>query len=407
MVDTDARYDTEPGRQVDKNRYRPPLFQNCDSFLRVPLNRREFMLCSAGFVFQIGTARDQLIVRSESPADFETPLHLIDRAWITSNDLHYVRSHLHTPKTDLNSWNLVVEGEVTQPLKLTMSDIRSFGETERIVTLECSGNGRVYSDPPVPGLQWEKGAVGTARWTGIPLREVLNKAGVKPAGRHAIMNGADEPLRAVPDFVRSIPIEKAMQPDTILAYKMNGEDIPVDHGFPVRLIVPGWEAAASTKWINNIRISETEADGFFFKTAYRIPNRSVVPGSTVDPKDMIPYTTLDVKSIFTYPLEGATIRTGSSAELRGFAWAGEADITRVDVSTDFGRTWTEASLDSEKAKYAWRRFRYVWTPGRRGSFVVMSRATDSQGRTQPVVASWNPAGYIYNVIDKVRINVED
>jgi DMSO/TMAO reductase YedYZ molybdopterin-dependent catalytic subunit len=371
------------------------------------IDRRDFLFFGAGFVFQIGAAKDSLIIRSESPTDFETPVHLLDRAWITANDLHYVRSHLHTPKPDLNSWNLVIEGEVNQPLKLTMNDIRAGKETNRTVTLECSGNGRVYSDPPVPGLQWEKGAVGTARWTGISLRDVLSKAGVKSTARHIIMNGLDEPLAATPDFVRSIPVEKAMHPDTILAYKMNGEDIPVEHGFPVRLVVPGWEAAASTKWIVNIRVSETEADGFFFKTAYRIPNRTVSPGSAVDANDMVPYTTLDVKSIFTFPGEGATIRTGSPTELRGFAWAGEADITRVDVSTDFGRTWTAASLDSEKARYAWRRFRHVWKPARRGSFVVMSRATDSQGRTQPVVPSWNPAGYIYNAIDKVRINVDD
>jgi DMSO/TMAO reductase YedYZ molybdopterin-dependent catalytic subunit len=331
---------------------------------------------------------------------------LLDKAWITPNDLHYVRSHLHTPKTDLTSWSLVIEGEVNQSLKLTMSDIRRFREINHTVTLECAGNGRVYSDPPVPGLQWEKGAVGTARWTGISLRDVMNQAGVKPAAKHVIVNGADEPLASVPDFVRSIPIEKAMHPDTMLAHKMNGEDIPIEHGFPVRLIVPGWEAAASTKWITNIRASETESDGFFFKTAYRIPNRPVAPGTAVNPNDMLPYTTLDVKSMFTSPLEGATVRTRSSIELRGFAWAGEADITRVEVSTDFGRTWKAASLDTDKARYAWRRFRHAWRPSEPGSFVVMSRATDSYGRTQPVVPSWNPAGYFYNVIDKVRIDVE-
>ena len=221
------------------------------------------------------------------------------------------------------------------------------------------------------------------------------------------MNGADEPAGSVPDFVRSIPMEKAMHPDTILAYKMSGEDIPIEHGFPLRQIVPGWEAAASTKWIVSIRLSQTEADGFFFKNAYRIPNRPVSPGTAVDPKNMVPYTALDVKSIFTFPLEGATIHMGSSIELRGLAWAGEADITKVEVSTDLGRTWTAASLDPEKAKYAWRRFRHVWTPVRAGSFLVMSRATDSRGRAQPLVPSWNPAGYLYNVIDKVRINVED
>jgi DMSO/TMAO reductase YedYZ molybdopterin-dependent catalytic subunit len=187
---------------------------------------------------------------------------------------------------------------------------------------------------------------------------------------------------------------------------MNGEELPRLHGFPLRLIVPGWEAAASTKWLTNIRVSEAEADGFFMKTAYRLPNRSVAPGSTVDPKDMVPYTTLDVKSIFTSPLEGSVFGAGAAIDLRGFAWAGEADITRVDVSTDFGRTWTPAALDADKAKYTWRRFRYAWKPARRGSYVVMSRATDSLGRTQPVIPSWNPSGYMYNVVDKVRINVE-
>jgi DMSO/TMAO reductase YedYZ molybdopterin-dependent catalytic subunit len=248
--------------------------------------------------------------------------------------------------------------------------------------------------------------VGTARWTGVSLRDVLSNAGVKPGAKHIIMNGMDEPVGSAPDFVRSIPIQKAMHPNTMLAYKMNDEDIPLEHGFPLRLIVPGWEAAASTKWIANIRVSQTEADGFFFKTAYRVPNRTVAPGTAVDANDMVPYTALDVKSIFTFPRDGTTVREGSSIELRGFAWAGEADIRGVDVSTDFGRTWVSASLDPEKARYTWRRFRHVWKPNRRGSFVVMSRANDSQGRTQPLVPSWNPAGYLYNVVDKVRINVE-
>lgn len=364
------------------------------------------MLASAGFAAQIGGIKENLILRSDSPADFETPVHLLDKAWITPIENHYVRTHLPTPKVDLNTWNLTIEGEVNRPLKLSMNDIRGFKETQQTVTLECSGNGRVYSDPPVPGLQWEKGAVGTARWTGIPLRDVLTKAGVKATGKHIIMNGADVPIGSVPDFVRSIPIEKAMHPDTILAYRMNGEEIPVLHGFPLRLLVPGWEAAASTKWLVNIRVSENESDGHFMRNAYRVPNRAVAPGTAVDPKDMVPYTTLDVKSIFTAPLEGAAVRAGSSVELRGFAWAGEADIVRVDVSTDFGRTWAAAALDADKAKYAWRRFRHTWRPPKIGSYVVMSRATDSQGRTQPVVPSWNPSGYIYNVIDKVRINVE-
>ena len=254
-------------------------------FPRMPINRREFIFSSAGFIFQIGAAKDNLIVRSESPTDFETLFSCSTEAWITANDLHYVRTHLTTPKMDLNSWNLAVEGEVNRPLKLTINDIRGFREADR------DGHAGMFGQRP--GLfgsagsrtAMGKGAVGTARWTGIPLRDVLNNAGVKATAKHIIMNGADVPAGAAPDFVRSIPIEKAMHPNTILAYKMNGEDIPLEHGFPVRLIVPGWEAAASTKWITNIRVSETEADGFFFKTAYRIPNRSVAPGTAVDPNE--------------------------------------------------------------------------------------------------------------------------
>jgi DMSO/TMAO reductase YedYZ molybdopterin-dependent catalytic subunit len=370
------------------------------------LSRREFILYSAGFVFQAGGARESLIVRSDSPADLETPVNLLDTAWITPNNLHFVRTHLPTPQLDLSAFNLSIEGEVNRPMKLTLGDLQAFREMSHVVTLECAGNGRVYADPPVPGLQWEKGAVGTARWTGVPLRDVLNRAGVKPAAKHIVMNGAEVPLGNAPDFVRSIPIEKAMHPDTLLAYLMNGEEIPLEHGHPLRLIVPGWEAAASTKWLVSVRVSEGESDGYFMRTAYRVPNRHVVPGSVVDPADMVPYTALDVKSIFTSPLEGMTVRTGSSVELRGFAWAGEADVSRVDVSVDFGSTWSPATLDAEKARYAWRRFRYTWKPNRRGSYVVLSRATDNQGRTQPVVPSWNPGGYVYNVIDRVRVNVE-
>lgn len=370
------------------------------------MKRREFVLSNAAFLLQARTIKDNLIIRSDSPADFETPVQLLDKGWITSNDAHYVRSHLSFPNVELNNWNLTVEGEVNRSLKLTMRDIRGFQEVTRTVTLECSGNGRAFADPPVAGLQWEKGAVGTARWTGIPLRDVLMKAQVQPNAKHVILNGADMPIRAVPDFVRSIPIEKAMHPDTILAYRMNGAALPVLHGFPLRLIVPGWEAAASTKWIVDIQISEAEASGFFMQTAYRIPNRPIAPGTLVDPKDTIPYTALSVKSIFTSPLDGAMVPMGSSIQLRGFAWAGEADITQVDVSTDAGSTWNIAVLDNDKARYTWRRFRYLWKPPAAKSFVVMSRATDSQGRTQPMVASWNPSGYLYNVADKIQINVK-
>src|SRR3989442_5805946 len=179
------------------------------------VKRREFIFGSAGFLYQAAAVQQKLIVRSASPTDFETPVQLLDKSWLTPNDVHYVRAHLPTPNVQLSNWSLTVEGEVNQALNLTMNEMHTFKETNQTVTLECSGNGRAYADPPVAGVQWEKGAVGTARWTGVSLRDVLTKAQPKPAAKHVILNGADVPVGAVPDFVRSIPIEKAMHPDTI------------------------------------------------------------------------------------------------------------------------------------------------------------------------------------------------
>src|SRR5215510_11664632 len=230
------------------------------------MNRREFFLSSAGLMVQMQGFKPNLIVRSDGPIDLESPLSSLDKTWLTAIEDHYVRCHLPTPKIDdglAKSWTLTIDGEVNTPLKLTMDDLRRNREISQAVTLECSGNGRVYANPTVPGLQWEKGAVSNAKWTGVSLRDVLMKAGVKPTGKHIIMNGADEPLGSVPDFVRSIPIEKAMHPDTLLAFKMNDTDIPLIHGRPLRLIVPGWEAAGSCKWLTNIHVATDEAQGFF------------------------------------------------------------------------------------------------------------------------------------------------
>src|SRR5579884_4229967 len=364
------------------------------------IDRRQFLLSSAGFVVQMQGFKPGMIVRSEGPVDLEVPLSTLDKAWLTPIESHYVRCHLPTPTVDdaaVKEWALTIEGEVNQPLKLSLADLRKYREVSHVVTLECSGNGRVFSNPPVPGVQWEKGAVSTAKWSGVSLRDVLMKAGIKPTGKHIIQNGYDTPVGSVPDFVRSIPIEKALHPDTLLAYKMNDVEIPLIHGRPLRLIVPDWEAAASCKWLTSMRVSTNEAEGFFMQTGYRVPNHNVAPGSAVDPKDMVAYTALDVKSIFTAPADDSTFKLGSPIELRGFAWAGEADVIRVDISTDFGRTWQAADLGTEKAKYAWRRFRYSFRPQKIGSYLPLSRATDSQGRTQPVVPNWNPSGYVYNV----------
>jgi len=349
------------------------------------------------------TSKDRLIVRSARPEDRETPVALLD-SWITPNDLFYVRSHLYTPEVNASAWKLRVDGLVATPLELGLDELKKMPRTTVVVTLECAGNGRAFFDPPVAGIQWEKGSVGTARWTGVRLADVLRKAGAKAEGRWVWLDGADRPIGTMPDFIRNVPIEKALDPDTILAYEMNGEALPIPHGFPLRAVVPGWEGAYAVKWLTHVELADREHEGFWVKTAYRYPTRKVAPGAAVDPKDMAPLRGLAVKSILTSPAEGAKVAGGAVA-ISGFAWAGEANITRVDISTDEGATWSPARLGRESARYAWRRFEHAWSPKEPGSYLILSRATDDRGRVQPVAAQWNPSGYLWNVIDRVRVHV--
>jgi hypothetical protein len=219
------------------------------------------------------------------------------------------------------------------------------------------------------------------------------------------MNGADRALGTMQDFVRQVPMAKAMHPDTVLAYEMNGEPLPPVHGFPLRAIVPGWEGAYSLKWLTNLRVTDREFDGFWVASAYRYPTKHVAPGATVDPKDMGPLTGLVVKSLITKPLEGATLAPGK-IDVAGFAWAGETAIARVDVSVDSGASWQPAKLIGENARYTWRRFETQVDASKPESFLIMSRATDANGHTQPLTPPWNPSGYLWNAPDAVRIEVK-
>jgi sulfite oxidase len=352
---------------------------------------------------QTGTPSSKLIVRSENPQDLETPINLLD-TWITPNDLFYVRSHIYTPKVDMGTWRLQIDGEVNQPLSLTLDELKKYSESMQVVTLECSGNGRAFYEPTLAGAQWEKGAVGNARWTGVRLADVLKHAGVKPGAKFITIDGADVPMGKVPDFIRSLPMEKAMHPDTLLALEMNGEPIPISHGFPLRLIAPGWTGNNSVKWVTHITVANQPTDAFFYKTAYRYPTMPVAPGASVDPANMIPLTTLAVKSSITAPSPGAQLKAGP-VTVKGIAYAGEADIVAVDVSTDLGATWKPAALGRDHARYAWRLWEHTWTAGNPGSYLIMSRARDSTGRVQPMVQAWNPSGYLWNVADKVRVSI--
>jgi DMSO/TMAO reductase YedYZ molybdopterin-dependent catalytic subunit len=333
--------------------------------------------------------------------DFETPVELLD-SFITPNEAFYVRGHMTAPVVDAQAWRLQVEGEVKTPRTLSVADVRALPAVNVTATLECAGNGRAFFDPPVAGVQWRKGAVGTSRFTGARLRDVLSAAGAAPSATHVWMAGADRPLGTQPPFVRQVPWDKANDGDTIVAYEMDGQPLPLLHGAPLRVIVPGWEGAYSVKWLNRLTVASKESDSFWVASAYRYPTKRVLPGAAVDARDQAPVTGLAVKSLITRPLDGAAVAPGP-VRVAGFAWAGDRRIARVDVSIDGGATWRAARLTGPVHKYAWRRFEFDAVLRQPEVHTILSRATDERGDTQPLVPRWNPAGYLWNAPDRIDV----
>ena len=346
---------------------------------------------------------DSMIVRSFRFLDLETPVEYLN-TWITPVSHFFVRNHMHEPG-ELNAadWRLSVGGDVDKPLTLTLPELAKLESHSVVNTLECAGNGRSLHRPQVPGIQWGKGAVCTARFSGPRLRDVLQRAEVKSTGKHVMFRGLDEVPGKVPPFIRSIPIEKALDSDTLIATHMNGVPLTKHHGFPARALVPGWIGAASCKWLTEIKVLESEFAGNFMNPGYRFPNQPVNPGDAVKPEDTHVLTGLNVKSVISGPLDGATVKAGNVA-VHGTAWAGEADVLKVEISTDSGATWNAATLGHDLSHYAWRLWNYVWK-AKGGDYTILSRATDNRGRIQPATAAWNPSGYLYNAVDQVKIHV--
>ncbi len=384
---------------------------------KVAISRRDFVKAASGAAFAgalyplawgtpipaTGSA-DGLIVRSDRFVDLEMPPEFANH-WITPTPHFFVRNHMSEPVSfDITDWQLAIGGEVDNPQKLSLADLAKL-ETHTVTnTLECAGNGRAFQQPRVPGIQWAKGAVGNATFTGPRLRDILQRAGVKTSGKHVMFRGSDEVPGKVPPFIRSIPIEKALHEDTLVATQMNGAPLNHDHGYPARVLAPGWIGAASCKWLTEIKVLDKEFEGNFMKPGYRFPNHPGKPGEAVNPDDTHPVTTLSVKSLIALPSEGFVAKS-RSMKIQGTAWAGEADIVKVDISADGGSTWHEAKLGHQQAKYAWRLWSYHWKAPQAGDFTLLSRATDNQGRLQPATPVWNPSGYLYNAYDQVKIHV--
>lgn len=375
------------------------------------LSRRHFLLVSAAALLQPGTTgtKRDMIVRSARPLDLEMPMAGFSD-YITPIDRFFVRSHVYTPRVDAGQWRLTIAGEVASALTLSMDDLRRMPSSEVVSVLECAGNGRSFYEPSMPGMQWGHGAVGNGRWRGVRLAEVLKRAGVKSSAKDVLFNGADVPLGTMPDFQRSIPIAKALHPATLLAYEMNGETLPVEHGFPLRVIVPGWAGDSWIKWVTSISVLDREHDGFWMARAYRHPGRAVQPGTAIPPEQMQPVTSLRVKSVIAEPRDDQafiTVAPGNALTIRGAAWSGDAGpVTRVDVSVDEGRSWSRATMPgNQRTDYGWRLWSYRWTPRREGDHAILVRARDAAGNTQPLAQEWNPSGYLWNVVPRVSVRV--
>jgi DMSO/TMAO reductase YedYZ molybdopterin-dependent catalytic subunit len=349
--------------------------------------------------------KDGMIVRSYRFLDLETPVEFMTD-WITPVSHFYVRNHMFEPaKIDTATWTLTITGELTTPLTLSLADLEKLPIHSVTNALECAGNGRSMHSPKVPGVQWGKGAVGNATFAGPSLKSLLEKAGVKDTAKHVQFRGLDQIPGKVPPFIRSIPIEKATDGDTLVALRMNGAPLHAHHGFPARTVTPGWIGSASCKWLTEIIVLDKTAEGNFMNPGYRFPNTPGKPGEPVKPEDTHSLTALTVKSLIAAPAEGAKLKPGAQV-IQGVAWAGEADITKVEISTDGGASWNATQLGKDQAKYAWRQWSYKWKPAKSGDYVLLSRATDSQGRTQPDAAVWNPGGYLYNAYDQVKVYVQ-
>jgi len=353
-----------------------------------------------------------LIKLAYRPPNYETPLDHYTSEF-TANESFFVRYHLAgiPEQIDPAQWRLKVTGDgAGKPLQLSLSELRSDFEAAEIAAVcQCSGNRRGFSQPHVPGVQWGLGAVGNARWKGARLKDVLSRANLRAETVEIVVNGADGPvLDGTPDFVKSIPVNKALDDNTLIAYEMNGAPLPHFNGFPIRLIVPGWTATYWMKHLDTIEAWTKPFTGFWVKSAYRIPTgkfpiiqhfQSQVSAANE------PITEMVVNSMIVAPAEGHTMRAAETAEIRGLAWDGGYGIRRVEISVDGGGTWREAELGNDFGRFAFRGFRLPFTPPRAGKYQVLARASNGVGQTQAEKLIFNPAGYHNNVIRPLTINV--
>jgi DMSO/TMAO reductase YedYZ molybdopterin-dependent catalytic subunit len=348
---------------------------------------------------------DGKIVRGESPLNLEMPFEEVE-GFLTPTGSFYVRTHFPIPSIDRDAWWLHVDGEVEKPFAINYEELLQVEPVTIPVTLECAGNNRHFLEPKVKGVQWGLGAVGTAEWTGVPLSILLDRAAVKANACEVILEGADGGMLEDPKsppgelkFARSIPLEKA-RADVLLAYKMNGGELPPEHGFPVRAIVPGWYAMASIKWLQRIIVTDRVFTGYYQTLDYAFWKRQEQVA------ELTPLTEMQIKAQIAKPTQGETVPANSGVRVHGAAWTSDGEITKVELSTDGGSTWNDVKLLGKTKPNAWRLWEFNWqTPTAPGKRSLIARATDSIGRTQPVQRDRDRGTYMINHLLPVEVEV--
>jgi DMSO/TMAO reductase YedYZ molybdopterin-dependent catalytic subunit len=352
-----------------------------------------------------------LIKKTWRPPNFETPVRYFDQLF-TPNEAFFVRYHLAgIPRVQAADWRLAIGGDsVERPLQLGLPQLR--GEFERVeiaAVCMCSGNRRGLSQPHVPGVQWGHGAIGNALWAGARLKDVLARAGLKKDAVEIVFDGADSAaLAATPDFIKSVPVWKALDENTLIAYEMNGQALPHWNGFPARLVVPGWTATYWVKHLTSIDALSSPYKGFWMNPAYRIPKGRfpvVDRFVTQDTETTTPITEMVVNSLIVAPAQPAAARPGETVEVRGIAWDGGYGIASVEVSEDSGAVWRTAELAPDPGRFSWRQWRYRFRAERPGKYAIMARAANRAGATQTFDLIFNPAGYHNNVVQRLDIIV--
>jgi DMSO/TMAO reductase YedYZ molybdopterin-dependent catalytic subunit len=362
--------------------------------------------------FKMFNKDSEMVLLNDKPWNMEAQAHLLDDK-ITPNKYAFIRNNGLVPESiNVKNWTLTIDGEsVTQKKSYTLAQLKSkFKQHTYQLTIECGGNGRAEFNPPTKGNQWTIGAVYCAEWTGIRLRDVLEDAGIKTDAVYIGYHAIDEHLSRDPKkepISRGAPMVKALQDETLLAFEMNGEDIPLVHGYPLRLVAGGWPASVSGKWIERISIRNKVHDGTKMTgDSYRVPCNPVGPGEKVSEKDMCIIESMPVKSLITHPKTGAMISEGNKLNIRGHAWAGELEVAKMAYSIDFGATWKECPIEKPANRLAWQHFSAQVTFPKKGYYEVWSRATDTQGTSQPMlIPGWNPKGYLNNACQRIALKV--